>query len=53
MERWTSEVLEDEDHIELLQTKLNTFQRSDLNICQRDNEEWRIRKMNETICRRL
>lgn len=53
LQRRTSKVREDEYHIELLQAELHTFQRSDFNLAQSDDEEWRIGKMNKTFCRWL
>jgi hypothetical protein len=53
MKRGLREVLEDKDDIELLKAELYAFQRRDLDICQRDHQEWRIRQMDETLGRRL
>ena len=45
------EVLEDEDHIKLLQAKLNTFQRRNLDFAERDDKERRVGKVYEALGR--
>lgn len=47
------EFLEDEDHIELLQTELDTLERGDLDVRESDDEEGRIGEVDETLRRRL
>ena len=42
-------VLEDEDHIELLEAELNTFQRGNLDVSQGDYEERRIGQVDQTF----
>ena len=53
MQRGLGEVLENEDHIKLLQTELDTFQRRHLDISKRDDEEWRVREVHKAFRRRL
>ena len=53
MERALGEVLEDEDHIELLEAELNTFQRGNLDVSQGDYEERRIGQVDQTFSGRL
>ena len=47
------EIFEDEDNIELLQTKLHAFQRCDLNFSQSNHQKWRIGQMDQTFGRGL
>ena len=47
------EVAEYENEIKLLQRELNSFKRGNFDVGDRDNSKGRIRKMNNTICRRL
>ena len=49
----SSEILEDEDQIEVLQTVLNTFEMSDFDFVEGDDEERRFGKEDESIGRRL
>ena len=42
-------VLEDEDHIELLEAELNTLQRGNLDVSQGDYEERRIGQVDQTF----
>ena len=53
MQGTLSEVLEDENHIELLETELNTLQGSDLNFRQGNDEERWVRKVYQTLGSRL
>lgn len=47
------EVLEDEDHIKLLEAELDTLQRCDFDVCQCDHQKWWIRQMDQTLGRGL
>ena len=49
MKRCLREVLEDKDHIELLETELYTLQGRDLDVRKGDDEERRIREVNKTF----
>lgn len=53
MERSLREVLEYENHIELLQAKLDTLERGDLDLRQRDDQEWRVREVHKALGSRL
>ena len=53
MQRRLREVLEDEDHIELLEGELDALQRRDLDLAEGDDEEGRVREMDETLRRGL
>lgn len=53
MERRFGEVLEDEDHIELLETELHTLQRRDLDVRKCNDEEWGVREVDKALCCRL
>jgi hypothetical protein len=44
------EVLEDQDKIELLETVLHTFEGGDFNVGESDNEERRVREVDQTLC---
>lgn len=47
------EVFEDQHHIELLQSELNTFQGRDLDFTQGHYEEGRIREVHQAFSRWL
>lgn len=49
VDRCAMEVLKDKDHIKVLQSKLDTFQVSNFNFAQGDDQERWIRQVNETI----
>lgn len=52
--KWlTREVFENEDHVELLQPELNTLEGSNFDIRERDDEERRIREVDQTVRCRL
>src|SRR5687768_244360 len=53
MERWPCEVLEDKDHIKVLQTELHTFQMSHLDFIDCDHHEWGLHNLDETVSRGL
>jgi len=53
MDGCASEILEDEDQIEVLQTVLNTFEMSDFDFVERDDEEGRFGEEDESIGRWL
>ena len=53
MQRALRKILEDEDHIELFEAKLHTFQRGDLDLGQGDDEEGGVGQMDETLGGRL
>lgn len=53
VERRLREVLENEDHIKLLEAELYALQGSNLDIRERNDEEWGIREMDKTLRRRL
>lgn len=53
MNRCTSEVLEDEDEIKVFETVLNTFEMSDLNLVEGDDEEGWFRQEDEGVGSRL
>ena len=47
------EILEDENPIKLLETKLYTLERGDLDLRKRDHSERRIRKVDQAVGCRL
>ena len=49
MQRALGEILEDKDHIELLEAELNTLQRGNLDVSQGDYEERRIGQVDQTF----
>ena len=53
MGRWTVEVFEYTDHIEVFQPKLHTFQMDNLDLVQGNYHEGRFGQLYETICSRL
>ena len=53
MKRCLREVFEDQNHVELLETKLDALQGGNLDVRQCNNEERRIREMDETFRCRL
>jgi len=53
MERSFGEILEDKDYIELLEAELYAFQRCNFDVCQCDDQKWRIRQMDQTLGRGL
>jgi hypothetical protein len=53
MKWWLCEVLENEHHIELLQTKLYTLQRCYLDVGKSSNKERRVRQVYEAFGSRL
>jgi hypothetical protein len=47
------EILEDEYHIEVLETKLDTFEMSDFDVFQSDDHEWWLGELDQAVCRWL
>lgn len=47
------EILEDENHVELFEAELDTLQGRDLDVCQSDDEERWVRKLDQAVGCRL
>ena len=47
------EVLENKYHIEILETKLNTFQMGDFDVVKSDDHKRRLSELDQAVCRRL
>jgi hypothetical protein len=44
------EILEDEHHIEVLQTELNTLEMSNFNVLESDDNKWWFCKLDQAVC---
>src|SRR4051812_20451554 len=50
MVRCTVEILEDEHHIEVLETKLHTLEMSDFDVFKSNDHEWWFGELNQAVC---
>lgn len=49
VQRRLCKILEDQDHIELLEGELHSLERRDFDLGQSDHREWRIGEMHQAI----
>jgi hypothetical protein len=43
------EIVEDDDHIELFEPELNALKRHNLDVVERDNQEWRVGEVDQAV----
>lgn len=53
MDGWPFKVLENKDHIKVLETKLDTLQMGQFDFAECDNKEGRVGEVDETVRGRL